>query len=215
MVQACEHQAVLVAPAPFGPRIGGKAQREATAAAELDVAGIIDDVEWLAVALLIQAVHAQLVQQGPLRAAGVVLGGRRRTHQQMATTINPGQQGPGRRCRQFAAVLQQHYRIVRAQRHLLQVQPRPRVHLDAIGTQGLAQHVQRVVASFALRRQLHGLGHAFVRAQVKDRQRHAEQHQRAQQQRPEQARTHASHLYCRRRVSANASKSARLGRRPP
>jgi hypothetical protein len=88
------------------------------------------------------------------------------------------------------------------------------VHVDAIGAQRLAEHVQRVVGGLALRRQLI-VSVTRSRAQVEDGQRYAEQHQCTEQQRPEQARTHACHPYCWRRVSANASKSARLGRRPP
>ncbi len=215
MAQAREHQVAIRAPATFGLRTGGKTQGEAAATTEFNVARIVVDMEWLAVAALEQAVHAQPVQQGALRAAGIVLGRRRCTYQQVAATVDPVQQRAGNGRRQFAAVLQQHHRIVRPQCHLLQFQPWPRVHVNAIGAQGLAEYVQRVVGGFALWRQPDRLGHPFVRAQVEDGQRYAEQHQCTEQQRPEQARTHACHPYCWRRVSANASKSARLGRRPP
>ncbi|KAG1375445.1 hypothetical protein G6F60_015438 [Rhizopus arrhizus] len=89
------------------------------------------------------------------------------------------------------------------------------MHLDAVGAQRLAQPGQRVVAGLTLRRQGERLGHPFVGAQVEDRQWHADQHQQAQQQRPEQARAHACHPYCWRSMSASVSTTLRLGRRPP
>ncbi|MNM46889.1 hypothetical protein D3C81_578460 [compost metagenome] len=182
MRQTREYQPLGSAPTALGRGVGLEAQAEAPTAAELDMAGIIDHVEGLAVAFMEQAVHADPVQQGTLRAAGIVLSRRLRAQQQMAAGIHPIQQGLRSARRHVGGVLQQHQRIGGGQWHLCQVQPLPGLHLDAVGAQGLAQHIQRVVAGFALWRQHDGLGHLFVRAQEQDRQRYPEQDQRAQQQ---------------------------------
>ncbi|KAG1251552.1 hypothetical protein G6F65_018304 [Rhizopus arrhizus] len=125
MAQAREHQVAVTAPATFGLRARSKPQREAAPPAELAVTAVVVDMEWLAVAALEQAVHAQLVEQGSLRAAGIVLRRWRCAHQQVPAAVDPSQQRFHARCRQLAAVLQQHHRVARPQRHLLQVQPWP------------------------------------------------------------------------------------------
>ncbi|MNV61652.1 hypothetical protein D3C71_1541680 [compost metagenome] len=216
MAQAREHQPVgiaVLAPAAFDGHARRRRHREAAAPAELHMLRVIAHVERLAAGAVFDAVHTKGLQQ---RSVAVELGrfGRRRAQHQVPTPCDPGQQRLGGGCRQHRTVLQQYQRVGRLQRHGGQVRARPRVHRDAVGTQRLAQHVQRVVAGLALRRQVLGVGDPFVGAQVRNGQRHAQREHAQYHQQPAQARTHARHRNCCCNVLARVSNSASSGRRP-
>ncbi|MCW0417495.1 hypothetical protein NB689_003249 [Xanthomonas sacchari] len=137
-----------------------------------------------------------------------------RAQHQMSAMLHPVQQGVAVGLAEHAWVAIQHHAVVRAQAHRLQVQALPRLGTHAVGAQGLAQRVQRVVGGLAAWRQ-HDLPlGAFVAAEEPGRADADQQQADQEDQRIARAAVHACHRNWRCRSSTSASKALSSGSRP-